>query len=58
MFAKIIFPDGSEFSGRFFEGVKQGFGCLKTKDYEFYGEYDNNVKNGLGALCETHDSGN
>jgi hypothetical protein len=52
MFAKIILPDRSEFAGKFYEGVKQGFGHLKTKDYEFYGDYDNNVKNGLGVLIE------
>jgi len=28
---------------------------LKTKDYEFYGEFDNNVKNGLGVLIEKRD---
>jgi hypothetical protein len=32
MLAKIIFPDGSEFSGTFYKGVKQGFGYFETND--------------------------
>ncbi|CAD8095499.1 unnamed protein product [Paramecium sonneborni] len=53
---QIQFLDNTVFSGYFCEGMKHGQGLLKQQNQEYFGEFDCNVKNGLGLLIQPDDS--
>ncbi|CAD8173780.1 unnamed protein product [Paramecium octaurelia] len=53
---QIQYPDNSVYSGYFYEGMKHGFGHLKEENYEYFGEFDRDVKNGLGLLIQPEEN--
>ena len=42
--------NGQVYQGYFKQGKKNGIGFLKTESYEYYGPFENDLKQGKGSL--------
>ena len=46
----LYFGNGDSYEGYFKNGKIWGLGCYKSRNYEYYGPFKNDVKYGKGSL--------